>query len=471
VSSVPISTTKSNEMQCFVKANHINTGQNTDFTAQIPKFRIKSSRLVRAPSAGGAHGNSYLGITSVSTISLHKITPDDSETDANQATSKSLWVSSVAGDTLSICAIKETVNSKRSRNSIGGTSQPTIADSTLDGLCVIGCVDGSLHILSLATGMLLCPPLILGAPVTHVDIIETFPVINGPTVLRILALSAYGNMWAWDVVNGQLQLHCKDTIHAALVSMKCRNSTTAKGGAGADNVETNVDSFGFNEVGIPMLYVKSHGALGGDWQAFVYYKEAGVWSRVADLRHIMSRLFNISINSQFQHVDATTISDISMLEGRICRNSGVTVEDILKVASSRVNAPGDPANDSATWSNMVTLMHCENRLALAFDMAAGPNDSQAKKWLAEWAYLCCCCGVDNRVAWVSNVLLSNISKQRNVSNEEGSPPNIGWHWLYTDHHNSLHLLRTIILPAIANSKRCTSLFTDINDSINILVGM
>ncbi len=479
ISSVPISTAKNNDLQCFVKANKFETTQNriglTNFTSQLPRYRIKSNRLTKTATTGSAPPNNYLGITAVSNITLYKISPDENGSNGDKANNnKALWFSSVAGDTLALCAIKESSNSKRARSSFSGSMhhgtsiQPEI-DSSLEGLCLIGCTDGSLHVLSLATGMLLCPPLILGAPVTHVDVIETFPVVNGPSVFRILALSAYGNMWVWDVVNGQLQIHCKDTIHAALVSMKCRNVTGPKGNIGTDsNIETNIESFGFNEVGVPMLYVKSQGALGGDWQAFVYYKDAAVWARVADLRHIMSRLFNISINSQFQDSDATSITDISMLEGRISRNSGVTVEDILKVAKSRIDTNSGVPNDSATWSNMVTLMHCENRLALAFDLSSGSDNSQGKKWLAEWAYLCCCGGLDNRVAWVSNILLSNISKQRNVNYDESSPPSIGWHWLFTDHQNSLELLRTIILPAIANSKRCTNLFTDINDSINLI---
>ena len=478
ISSVPIGTTKNNNLQCFVKMNKVDTSQDKiglmNFRTQCPRYRIKSSRVTRT-ATGTSQPNNYLGITAISNLTLYKISPDENESSSDKANNKALWFSSVAGDTLALCAIKESGNFKRGRNSVSGIMHHATAiqsenDSSLEGLCLIGCADGSLHVLSLATGMLLCPPIILGAPVTHVDAIEIFPVVNGPSVLRILALSAYGNMWVWDVINGQLQITCKDTIHAALVSMKCRNVSGPKGNVITDsNVETSIESFGFNEVGIPMLYVKSQGASGGDWQAFVYYKDAAVWVRVADLRHIMSRLFNISINSQFQDTDATSITDISMLEGRICRSSGVTVEDILRVAKSRIDTTGSVSNESTSWSNMVTLMHCENRLALAFDLTSGSSDnSEGKKWLAEWVYLCCCGGFDSRVAWVSNVLLNNISKQRNVNYDESSPPNVGWHWLFTDRQNSLDLLRTIILPAIANSKRCTSLFSDINDSINLI---
>ena len=72
------------------------------------------------------------------------------------------------------------------------------------GLAVVGCVDGSLHVFSLDSGVRALPPVVLGAAVACVDVVEAKDEgqqlqgqEQGQSGVAIVAMTIDGELWVW----------------------------------------------------------------------------------------------------------------------------------------------------------------------------------------------------------------------------------------------------------------------------------
>ena len=102
------------------------------------------------------------------------------------------------------------------------------------GVCVVGCSDGTMHLLSLDSGIRLAPPIVLGASVIVTD---ACPLSSS---VRVLAVTLDGELWVWEVSeyngvevggkenkpdNGHFHCVVRSSLKAPLAAMRQRNSS------------------------------------------------------------------------------------------------------------------------------------------------------------------------------------------------------------------------------------------------------
>ena len=219
--------------------------------------------------------------------------------------------------------------------------------------------------------------MVLGTPVSHVDIIHTADHANphtSHTAYTVLAVTADGEVWVWtvDAVSGRFKCTVRTTIRPVLLSMRCRsnnnnnsystgynssttgellatnaatgvgktssvarsvsagasiggsssNSSGSNSGVGDgsssklssrnnnnNNVSIRVEQCALTAAGSIIIHVLStsannsninnssgsanassaSSAEGGDWQAFTFCPDAMVWTRLVDMRFVLSR--------------------------------------------------------------------------------------------------------------------------------------------------------------------------------------
>ena len=290
---------------------------------------------------------------------------------ASPSQSPPLWTSSIVGEVTSLAAHTLSASPDGLEHSNGHSKSTTHLpykalgnshghddnggssdESKHEGICAVGCLDGSLHLISLACGMRIKAPMVLGTPVVCIDIIA--PSTHGsPTAtsgvaslfadhqpaydnntgdfgrsLVMLTCTADGEVRVFDIytdANKQYRLVSKHkvSIKPAMQSMRIKtassfaftssSSTTTdpafhqNGNSGnsphhqyADTVTLKRCQMDRN--GVPVITLAHHTSSsrngsgnggqrppGGPHQAFRYDSEGDVWMRIADMRHALSR--------------------------------------------------------------------------------------------------------------------------------------------------------------------------------------
>lgn len=280
------------------------------------------------------------------------------------------------------------------------------ADVAGGGLCVVGCIDGSLHVLSMASGVRLSPPMVLGTAVAFLDIRS-----DQTGALTILAVTAEGEMWLWNFCDGRMRCTLRVSARSAVVSMKTRATT------GNDrSIDVSIERAFLGSHGMPSIFLNSLGALGGDWQAFSYDQDSQCWIRVADLRHLLSRAFNITPRlAPFAVSDTGEETSLASLQSEAARLGGFSTRDVLALTSltggtsvtpsSATLASGERSQTDQVkeWMALSTLSHLEDRVALSFALG---SEEESRSWLGEWAAFCCRTQQHERIRWVVKRLLS-----------------------------------------------------------------
>ena len=85
---------------------------------------------------------------------------------------------------------------------------------------VVGCMDGSFHILSLANGMRGFPVLVLGLAVAHIDVKFTDASVKED--LSILGVTVDGELWRWSLKQSFLKCELRTNVKPLLLSLKNR---------------------------------------------------------------------------------------------------------------------------------------------------------------------------------------------------------------------------------------------------------
>ena len=170
------------------------------------------------------------------------------------------------------------------------------ADASTDGeLCAAGCADGALFVFGVG-GIRLLPPLMLGAPVTHVECsaIRTVSSTRAKPYDRyLLVVCADGALHLWETTT--MRCVVVDSVQPALRSMAlgaCSGSAvpiTAPCRASTPLLE----KCAIVSSGTPLLLLslatlpeRSNDDGGGIMQAFMFHRELRTWLRLADTRYV-----------------------------------------------------------------------------------------------------------------------------------------------------------------------------------------
>ena len=370
-----------------------------------------------------------------------------------------------------------------------------LGSSALKGVVAIGCIDGTLQVLELGSGIRINSPLVLGAAVTYVDSM----VMEGG-VLRLVAMTAHGDTWCWEIgqANGKFRCIMKENVRPVLVAMKCDHKGTPR-----DKYDVNIEYCKLSASGLPVIYVRCRGAGGGDWQAFAYSEDMKAWSRVADLRHVMSNLFDLSTYKSsvaMLNRDPSRLGNIkkkceegyqptiSSLESAAASEGGFTVRDVITVAKASQDKNNSSSNNSngtittAQWTDLITLSHAEERMASISSCILGGSletiNEALKISFGEWITRCCRVGYAKRVLHVSNILLKNARDKSNhnkgltnhnssTNESENMNTSLGW-LLRCSSKQSVELLTDVVLPCIGKTGTLINLLGDLHDQLEEL---
>lgn len=199
------------------------------------------------------------------------------------------WRTAMAGEATSAAALR-----------FSSSSYSSSADEGA-GLAVVGCVDGSLHVFSLDSGVRALPPVVLGAAVACVDVVEVKDEEQqlqgqeqGQSGVAIVAMTIDGELWVWRKRGVTMICSCRCSVKSIVASMKCRGAraNSASTSTCAD-VMVSVERVSLTDGALPVVFLRARNAEGGDWQAFQYCRDLAAWTRLADLRHVLSRAFRV----------------------------------------------------------------------------------------------------------------------------------------------------------------------------------
>ena len=160
--------------------------------------------------------------------------------------------------------------------------------------------DGTLHLMYLASGVRIAPPMVLGTAVVHVDT----RVVGDRGEMAALAMTADGEVWVWrmDLKTCQPRCTVRSSARPLLLSMRNRTSSASSANSGSSAASGNngasseskegkegkeiecavrVERADLDPMGMPVLRCRSPGASGGDWQAFSYCAASMAWIRAA----------------------------------------------------------------------------------------------------------------------------------------------------------------------------------------------
>ena len=197
-----------------------------------------------------------------------------------------VWDAYITGEVTAICGLQ-----------FSPKCHSTIPLSTEgDGICVVGTNDGTLHLLSLESGMRLSPAFVVGAPIISIDLVMLDNVIS-----RILLVNAEGDVLLYDHIqsitkssNTVLSFVSKTSLRPLLVSMRCGMSTscmkeTSELNHSTDDLELEVQRAYLSKNGDIVVSIRSKKQVsGGNWQTFQFCKQSQLWMRVADMRNLLS---------------------------------------------------------------------------------------------------------------------------------------------------------------------------------------
>jgi hypothetical protein len=292
-------------------------GRPAASTAMVSRYTVTAQRLAKpALLAQLRHSGGPLSAVTLSPSRSESSGGGAGAGDSVEAAAAGLWTAVLAGEVTCVAATAYAISS-------------TADAQRVDGLCLVGCSDGTLHCFDLSCGVRVGPPVVLGCAVAHVDI-RTCPnsSTSASDTFVALGVTADGEIWKWKVNPATLKFRCvvRTNLKPIILSMKSQVTTqqgrgdrnsektgaaaagNAKSGAGSgkgksgdeDNgsaqKQTSGPSFAvqrclLSETGDIQVHVQASTAAseGGAWQAFSYDADAMAWQRLADMRHVLSR--------------------------------------------------------------------------------------------------------------------------------------------------------------------------------------
>lgn len=306
-----------------------------------PNFLLTATRLTKpALLAQLRHSGGKLSAITLSSAQASMAAIGE----GSAAVGGGLWTAVVAGEVTCIAAAEFGAPSPSHTRDSNCTATDRLS-GLQKGLCLIGCNDGTMHCIGLGCGARVGPPIVLGAALAYVDITPAATHSSAAVTYLALVVTAEGEVWKWEVSAQTAKFRCvvRTNLRPVLLSMKCRSSASAQGSSGvagantnehvkdrktvslagsssstkggastdaagtsstasggassakkSDGVSVRIEQCILSEAGEIVVHLMSAtgGTEGGDWQAFSYSEDAMVWTRLADMRYVLSRYAN-----------------------------------------------------------------------------------------------------------------------------------------------------------------------------------
>ena len=428
----------------FKRPGSISDSCSSSTFAVLRAMHVNPPREISQPQLGPAIPFHSSCVTSVSMINGSRLR-DDHDDDSV------VWKSTITGQATCISG-----QLGGSRGEDGGNAVNNGNKSI--GLCVIGCSDGTLHILSIDSGIRMSPPLVLGASIASLEINDN----------DLLALTADGELWKWgvqDSCNYDEILVCKLRTNVRPVILAVKTKIMADSfhdeGANASNdqlVSATVSRCYLHPTNKqPVVHIRTNAksGVGGDLQMFSYSPSSQTWMRLADMRYVLSSATRQMIAKPFAtNVDSDMEKHFDSLQDEANKTAGISSHAIA--ALSRPVTSHDTGNNLRQYLEGITLSHTEERLSLACSVG---NRADIYHWLSEWVKICCRNEkMKEKVKWLANEIMRSGDTdgllpltKRLVGCE--TPKNV---------------MEECILPAIASDETSENLLEDIHQSMTFL---
>lgn len=273
------------------------------------------------------------------------------------------------------------------------------------GLCVVGCSDGTLHVLSIDSGIRVSPPLVLGTSVASLELRDN----------DLLALTTDGEVWRWEVRDGDICdnddfLVCKFRTNVRPVILAVKTKVMADSfyneGASSDQLvnATIHRCYMHPKNKQPVVHIKTNArsGVGGDLQMFCYSPASQTWMRLADMRYVLSSATRQMTAKMFgANIDDDKDKHFDKLQEEANKTAGISSHAIA--ALSRPVTSHDTGNNLRQYLEGITLSHTEERLSLACGIG---NRADTYHWLSEWVKVCCRNEkMKEKVKWLVNELM------------------------------------------------------------------
>jgi hypothetical protein len=275
----------------FIVQNKNNSKSDKNISvANIFKDKVHVLRAVSLASPKELLSIANIGYQTscLTSISLFE-SPIENNNNTNNSKSGSvnspLWRCAVTGQATCISGIQHSNSS---------------SNEEIEGVCVIGCSDGTLHLLNLSSGLRLLPPLVVGMAIANIDMV----VINAN--IHILVLTVDGSLCGWSLNIGTSELSCifSADVKPVIYSVKSRITfgdypKISEPTAAPENlIHAFIEKCYFfpspSKI-LPTVHVRSgKGGVGvgvgtdGSLQVFTYNYTTKTWMRTADSRHVLS---------------------------------------------------------------------------------------------------------------------------------------------------------------------------------------
>lgn len=252
---------------------------------ESPPVPVLKARVVSmsVSHAGKAAGESKSSLPALSTVTCC----------LSPSSSSFIWQSFVTGKVVCLAGAEfEPMSVSVSVSAANAYERPFQSG---DGVCVAGCSEGSLYVLSRASGFRLAPPIIVGSGVLAV-LCTALPAREGVAVVRFGAISADGNLFLWECSNKassttNLLLDFKLVIRVSLDTALLSIATFAHPPAAHSSLSDLTEC---RQVTLMEARMDHRGDVtvclqaSNVWQAFRLDIAGQVWLRVADLSTPMS---------------------------------------------------------------------------------------------------------------------------------------------------------------------------------------
>ena len=434
----------------FNRLNNVNTNNSGSSYSVLRAMHVIPPREISQPQLGPAIPFHSSCLTSVSMVKGSRLRIDNDEVNDDSI----LWKTSIAGQATCIAG-QGSNHPNDDHNDIDDCGE-----TVLMGLCIVGCSDGTLHILSIDAGVRVSPPLVLGAAIASLELKDN----------NLLALTADGELWKWEVkkickngstfVNDEI-LACtlRTNVRPVILAVKSKIMMDSFHDENGNDqlVSATIERCYMQPTnGLPVVHIKTsaRGGVGGDLQMFCYSPSSQAWMRLADMRYVLSSATRqpstksiaglCTYGNDDKHFDA--------LQDEANRNAGISSHAVATL--SRPVTSHDTGNNLRQYLEGITLSHTEERLSLACTIG---NRADIYHWLSEWVKVCCRHETTKeKVKWVVNELMRSDMA----------------HLPFTKQLLGLDTPKDIIdncvLPAIAADGMSENLLEDVHQTVSFL---
>ena len=320
---------KSHMIEFIVQNKNTSKSDKNVSVANIFKDKVHVLRAVSLASPRELHTIANIGYQTSCLTSISLFESPIENNNMNNSNSGSvngtspLWRCAVTGQATCISGIQ---HSKSSSN------------EEVEGVCVIGCSDGTLHLLNLSAGLRLLPPLVVGMAIANIDMVVTNSIVH------ILVLTVDGSLCGWSLNIETSELSCIFSADVKPVIYSVKSKVTfgdypklSEPTAAPENlIHAFIEKCYFfpspSKI-LPTIHVRS-GKVGvgtdGSLQVFTYNYTAKTWMRTADTRHVLSSASSGPANYP--------LTELDKLQKDSTQSSGITPSAITSL-STIMNRP------------------------------------------------------------------------------------------------------------------------------------